>query len=147
MGKIGSKDRSETKKLHWLDIKLQAVVESQNQKRPRIWTHNGSFCREAFWYSWEAFLSTFKGSKLRCSFASISREQTTHTTMFDWNMGLQTNSVLEMWVRIYRVCTRILTRAPGLPSPSQILSGTCCCGIATVGTFGGYPGSGGLIFF
>ena len=116
-------------------------VESQNQKRPQIWTHKfcklglfGSFCREMLSGTvGEAFSSAFKGFKL------VSRLLT--SWMFDWNMGRQTNSLLEMWVGICTVSTSILTKGP-----LANLSGTCCCSTA-VGTLGGNPGSRGLIFF
>ena len=122
-----------------LKIKKGRKFEPTNSAN---WVFFGSFCRDAFWYSWGSFLECFQRFQIRSSFTSISFWSRLLTSwMFDWNMGRQTNSPLEMWVGI---CT-VRTIAPALPWP-QILSGTCCCSTA-VGTLGGNPGSRGLIFF
>jgi len=122
-----------------LKIKKGRKFEPTNSAN---WVFFGSFCRDAFWYSWGSFLECFQRFQIRSSFTSISFWSRLLTSwMFDWNMGRQTNSLLEMWVGICTVSTSILTKGP-----LANLSGTCCCSTA-VGTLGGNPGSRGLIFF
>lgn len=55
----------------------------------------GSFYRDAFWYNWEAFNQCFQRFQIR--FVIYQHiEGADYSRMFDWNMGLQTNSLLEM---------------------------------------------------